>query len=144
MEHKMNEIDKILPAWNILKEFLKTPKNDNELDQLINFCNILIDATEGHEEHELFDLINIVGLIIHEYELKNIPEPEPVSPIEFLKFLMKEHNLKQKDLIEIGSPGVISEVLNGKRELNKRQIIDLSNRFHVNPCHFIMVAGEWK
>jgi HTH-type transcriptional regulator/antitoxin HigA len=29
---------------------------------------------------------------------------------------MLDHNLKQTDLTEIGSQGVVSEILNGKRE----------------------------
>ena len=53
------------------------------------------------------------------------------------KYLMKEHGFRQKDLTEIGSPGVISEVLSGKRELNRRQIKALSERFGCSPAIFI-------
>ena len=35
---------------------------------------------------------------------------------------MEEHGLKQSDLSDIGSQGVVSEILRGKRELNTRQI----------------------
>lgn len=38
---------------------------------------------------------------------------------------------------EIGSPGVVSEILNGKRELNKRQIKALSERFMCSPAVFM-------
>ena len=51
--------------------------------------------------------------------------------INALIYLMESHNLKQSDLPEIGSQGVVSEILNGKRKLNLRQIKELSNRFHV-------------
>jgi hypothetical protein len=37
----------------------------------------------------------------------------------------------------VGSPGVISEILSGKRELNKRQIRALSKRFGCSPAIFI-------
>jgi len=50
---------------------------------------------------------------------------------------MQEYGLKQKDLTELGSPGVISEILSGKRELNKRQIKALSKRFGCSPAVFI-------
>jgi HTH-type transcriptional regulator/antitoxin HigA len=50
---------------------------------------------------------------------------------------MQEHCLKQKDMTELGSPGVISEILSGKRELNKRQIKALSVRFGCSPAVFI-------
>lgn len=50
---------------------------------------------------------------------------------------MTEHNIKQSDLKEIGSQGVISEILNGKRELNIRQIKLLAEKFNVSPAVFI-------
>ena len=48
-----------------------------------------------------------------------------------------EHNLKQEDLSEIGSQGVVSEILNGKRQLNVNQIKKLGERFHVSPAVFL-------
>jgi HTH-type transcriptional regulator/antitoxin HigA len=45
--------------------------------------------------------------------------------------------LKQSDLPEIGSRGVLSEILSGKRQLNIRQLKLLSQRFKVSPAVFI-------
>lgn len=59
------------------------------------------------------------------------------TPIETLSFLMKEHGIKQTDLAEVGSQGVVSEILTGKRHLNIRQIKELSSRFNVSPLVFI-------
>jgi HTH-type transcriptional regulator/antitoxin HigA len=50
---------------------------------------------------------------------------------------MEKHGLKQSDLTEIGSQGVVSEILSGKRQLNVRQVKMLSNRFKVSPAVFI-------
>ena len=50
---------------------------------------------------------------------------------------MEQHQLKQSELPEIGSQGVVSEVLRGIRELNVRQIRALSERFHVPAAVFI-------
>jgi HTH-type transcriptional regulator/antitoxin HigA len=50
---------------------------------------------------------------------------------------MEEHGLTQADLSEIGSQGVVSEILHGKRELNTRQIKELSKRFGVSPAVFL-------
>ena len=47
------------------------------------------------------------------------------------------HDLKQSDIPEIGSQGVISEILSGKRQFNVRQIKLLSNRFNVSPAVFM-------
>ena len=54
-----------------------------------------------------------------------------------LKFLMEQHGLKQSDLSEIGSQGVVSEILMGKRELNIRQGRALSERFGVSVATFV-------
>jgi HTH-type transcriptional regulator/antitoxin HigA len=48
-----------------------------------------------------------------------------------LASLMDEHGLRQSDLPEIGSQGVVSEVLAGKRQLNLRQVRALAARFSV-------------
>jgi HTH-type transcriptional regulator / antitoxin HigA len=50
---------------------------------------------------------------------------------------MEEHDLKQSDLKELGSQGIVSEILSGQRRLNVRQIKALSKRFNVSPATFI-------
>ncbi|EMM71404.1 DNA-binding helix-turn-helix protein [Leptospira weilii str. 2006001855] len=77
-----------------------------------------------------------IGNIIESYEFDHFIEIES-DPIEILKSLMEEHGLSQKDMKELGSQGVVSEILNGKRELNVRQIKVLSKRFNVSPAVFI-------
>jgi HTH-type transcriptional regulator/antitoxin HigA len=59
------------------------------------------------------------------------------SGAEMLQFFMEEHGLAQSDLPEIGSQGVVSEILSGKRKLNLRQVRALAERFHVSPTVFI-------
>lgn len=44
---------------------------------------------------------------------------------------MQANGLTQKGLSEIGSQGVVSEILSGKRKLNTRQIAALASRFSV-------------
>ena len=53
------------------------------------------------------------------------------------QYLMEEHGLTQSDLPEVGSQGVVSEILHGKRELNVRQIRALAHRFGVAPAVFL-------
>ncbi len=59
------------------------------------------------------------------------------SGVDTLHFFMEEYGLTQSDLPEVGSQGVVSEILSGKRELNVRQIRVLAKRFHVSPAVFI-------
>ena len=44
---------------------------------------------------------------------------------------MQEHGLTQAQVPEVGSQGVVSEVLAGKRQLNTRQLAALCRRFSV-------------
>ncbi len=57
--------------------------------------------------------------------------------IQALRFLMEQHGLKQSDLAEIGSQGVVSEILAGKRELNVGQVRALGERFGVSSATFL-------
>lgn len=78
-------------------------------------------------------------LLYHEVDYsEEVHYPMPsVSGADVLRYLMEEHGLRQADLLEVGSQDVVSEILNGKRELNLRQIRELATRFHVSPAVFI-------
>ena len=70
------------------------------------------------------------------YEEDNYPIPKSTG-VDMLRFFMEEHDLAQSELPKIGSQGVISELLAGKRALNVRQIRALAEQFHVSPAVFI-------
>ena len=74
--------------------------------------------------------------IITQYDEAHHPIDE-ANGLDVLRYLMKEHRLTQSDLPEIGSQGVVSEVLSGKRTLNVRQIKALAARFNVSPQTFL-------
>ena len=74
---------------------------------------------------------DLLTLLIEDYESKHYQLPK-ASPLEVLRFLIDQHSLKQKDLLDVfGNPSVTSEVLSGKRELSKEHIRRLSDRFSV-------------
>jgi HTH-type transcriptional regulator/antitoxin HigA len=86
--------------------------------------------TLSREERELADLLT---LLIEDFEERRYSLPK-ASPLELLKFLMDQHGLKQRDLVGVfGARSIVSEVINGKRELNKEHIRKLSERFGVSP-----------
>jgi len=45
--------------------------------------------------------------------------------------------LSQSDIPEVGSQGVVSEILNGKRELNIRQARSSAEKFKVSSVVFV-------
>ena len=79
------------------------------------------------------ELAELLTLLIEDFEEKRYRLPR-AKPLEVLRFLMEQHNLLQKDLVDVfGAPSIVSEVLGSKRELNKDQIARLSARFRVSP-----------
>jgi len=75
----------------------------------------------------------LLTLLIETYEEKHHPIRSS-TPLEILQELMAANDLRQKDLAPLlGSESIVSEVLSGKRELNKRHIEKLSRRFKVSP-----------
>lgn len=78
----------------------------------------------------------LLTVLIEAYEEEHYPI-RAASPVEVLTELMAANNLKQKDLApQLGSESIVSEVLSGKRELNKQHIARLSERFKVSPAVF--------
>jgi HTH-type transcriptional regulator/antitoxin HigA len=116
--------------------FLYVPTNESEYDQLVALLDEMIDIVRDDESHPLANLMDVLGVLIETYENEHIPAPKS-DPISVLKHFMEEYDLKQKDLSELGSQGVVSEILNGKRELNIRQVKALSERFHVPSSVFL-------
>jgi HTH-type transcriptional regulator / antitoxin HigA len=75
----------------------------------------------------------LLTMLIEAYEEKRYPV-RSASPVAVLRELMAANGLRQKDLAPLlGSESVVSEILSGKRELNKRHIQKLSERFRVSP-----------
>lgn len=132
----MNTVTKeVQTHWAKLSPFFYI-SNEAEYDQAVERLNALIDEVGTDETHPLYSFLDTLGTIIRAYEEQHYPMPE-CTGVEMLRFFMEEHGLTQSDLPEIGSQGVISEILNGKRELNIRHIRLLAQRFHVSPSVFI-------
>jgi HTH-type transcriptional regulator / antitoxin HigA len=111
-------------------------RNEREYEEAVERLNLLLDEVGTDEQHPLYELLDVLGTFIQVYEEKYHPIPDARGS-EVLRYLMDEHGLTQSDLPEIGSQGVVSEILSGKRELNVRQIRTLAQRFHVSPVVFI-------
>ena len=131
-----NQLEKITKIWPGIQNIFSVPHDQKEYNRLVNILDGLIDEVGENESHPLASLMETLGSLIETYEIQNIPEIEG-SPSDALKILMEEHDLKQSDLPEIGSQGVISEILSGKRQFSVRQIKLLSKRFNVSPAVFM-------
>ncbi|MDD2712624.1 MAG: transcriptional regulator [Simplicispira sp.] len=132
------DVQHLLPAW---EQFRATTdiapiRDESHYARMTAMLEALLDATQGDESHPGMGLVDIVGDLVQDYEAQHHPLPEATG-VQALKFLMAQHGLKQADLTEIGSQGVVSEILTSKRELNIRQVRALSERFGVSPATFV-------
>ena len=81
-------------------------------------------------------LIGLLTVLVEDFEAKHYPVPE-AAPLDIIRHLMDAHHLRQKDLVDVfGTESIVSDVLNGKRDLAKDHIRRLSERFHVSPSVF--------
>jgi HTH-type transcriptional regulator/antitoxin HigA len=121
--------------WTAISPLLSI-RNEHDYDLAVERLNRLLDEVGTDEQHPLYTFLDTLGTLIHAYEEAHHPIPE-CGGADVLRLLMDEHSLTQSDLPEVGSQGVVSEILRGKRDLNVRQIRALAARFHVSPAVFI-------
>lgn len=101
-----------------------------EYDRVEKVFDGLFSKDRSPEEDSLFDLL---ANLLEDYERRTLPPLEKSSPVEILKFLMEQNNLRQSDLADIFSTqSVVSDVLGGKREITKNQAKALAERFKLN------------
>ena len=134
-----DSLRKITAAWSRLQEHsgIGVIRTERDYRRMVSLLDQVIDQAGSDEGHPLARLAELLGELIERYEetRARIPDAEPRAVLEFL---MKENGLRQADLVdEIGSQGVVSEVLSGKRAINARQAKALASRFHVSPAAFL-------
>jgi len=113
----------------------KVITNDRENEQAILIAEELAHRiNRTSEESTLYELLIA---LIEKYENEKYPMGE-TTPLSILLHLIEARNLKQTDLISvIGSSTVVSEIINGKREISKAQAKALGEFFQVDTGLFI-------
>jgi len=81
-------------------------------------------------------LAELLAVLIEDFESKHY-ELDAAGPLDVIRHLMEENGLRQKDLADVfGTESIVSEVLNGKRQLTREHIQRFSRRFGVSPAAF--------
>lgn len=134
-------LSEIAPAWRDLRKsapYFGPIRNKRDYARMQSLMDQLLLEIGDDESHPLADLLDVVGVLVDQYENETMPELKPADPRDVLRFLMEQHGLTQSDLRkEIGTQGVVSEVLSGSRNLNARQAKALAKRFGVSPLVFL-------
>ena len=109
--------------------------DEPEYDRALEIVDALM-SKNGLTPEET-ELLQLWAILIEDYEEQNHPMPK-ATPHEVLLHLMEVKEIRQVNLTGVlGSKGVVSEVVNGKRSISKAQAKALGEFFKVNPSLFI-------
>jgi HTH-type transcriptional regulator/antitoxin HigA len=110
---------------------------ETEYDQTISEINRLLRKGEANLSPEEDRLLDLLSTLAENWEEAHHRIPEAPGH-RILKHYMQVRGLRQIDLQPIlGSRGVTSEIVNGKRSITKEQAKRLGAFFGVSPAVFI-------
>ena len=112
-------------------------KDEREYDRLVAEVGRLMDRGEQNLSAEETSLLEMLSILIEEYDRKRNPI-SPTQPHKMLAFLLEQRGLERHDhWTVLGSKSRVSEILSGKRGISKAQAKRLAEFFHVSIELFI-------
>lgn len=113
----------------------KVIETETECDRAIALAEELEHKPNRTLEEDA--ILELLVTLIEKFEAEQYPIPEG-TPHQMLLHLMEASGTKQENLVGIiGSRGVVSEVVNGKRSISKDQAKALAAMFSVDVGLFI-------
>ena len=110
----------------------KVIKSDKQYDE---YCEILhnLDFSSKRKTKAIEEEMELLTFLIEKYDEEHNTF-EDLDPIQILKSLMTDHNMKAIDLAKIlnVSTGLVSDILNYKKGLSKEVIRKLADIFKVS------------
>lgn len=68
------DLQKTLLAWASLESTIGVPHNEKDYEKLVSLLDGLIDEVGEDETHPLASLMEVVGVLIEDYENRNVEE----------------------------------------------------------------------
>ncbi len=103
-------------------------RTEADYEEALSRLDEIFDAEPGTPQG---DEAHILTILIKEYE-NQLPQSEAADPVDVIKFVMEQQDLKQADLAPImGGKNRVSEVLNRKRALTLEMIRNLNRTLHI-------------
>ncbi|MBI5726048.1 MAG: hypothetical protein HZA50_18960 [Planctomycetes bacterium] len=118
-------------------------RTEKQYDAVLAFLEKLAIRGESDFDEGEKDYFDTLAQLAEDYEREHYSEEidricNSMKPLEALKFLMKENDMKPIDLGKLlGNRSLASQILNGTRSLSKTHIRILSDRFKVEPGLFL-------
>lgn len=115
---------------------LRPLRNDADLDAAIAVIDGLVDQPELTCAEQ--DYLDVLSDLVEAYEA----DAETISPVgdaDLIRFMIEQNDVTQAQVATGAgiAESTISEVLAGKRKLNRTQIGKLARYFHVEPAAFL-------
>ncbi|MBE9234172.1 hypothetical protein IQ231_21610 [Cuspidothrix issatschenkoi LEGE 03284] len=67
-------ITQTITAWSSIAENIFVPHTEEEYEHLVNILDTLIDQIGEDETHPLASLMEVIGVLIENYENEHTPE----------------------------------------------------------------------
>lgn len=114
---------------------LRPLRTDADLDAAVEVIDSLIDRDELSSPEQ--DYLDVLSDLVEAYEDEAVPVRR-AGDAEVLRFLIEAKGVTQAQAAKGAgiAESTVSEVLAGKRKLNRAQIGKLSRYFHVGPGAF--------
>lgn len=114
---------------------LRPLRSDADLDAAVAVIDDLIDRPRLTAPEQ--DYLDVLSDLVEAYESEAVPM-QPVADADLLRFLIEQKGVTQAAAASGAgiAESTISEVLAGKRKLNRAQIAKLARYFHVEPGVF--------
>ena len=127
----------------LVQDFPPRPiRTDSELVETEERIGGLIALPERTPAQE--DYLDLLTYLVRLWEDERVEIP-PLSGIELIRELCDERGVAQRELVPVfGTASIVSEVLAGKRELQRKHIEGLAQFFHVPPGAFFPAPQKAK
>lgn len=123
---------------NLLSEVLPQPiETEVEYKRVLAIVELLMNKkATSLEESRLLDLFVI---LVEKFESEHYPSQNISTPHSRLLHLLEANNLQSVDLIDIfGSIDIVSEVIDGKRSIDRNHADKLGDRFNLPSSLFLV------
>jgi len=88
------------------------------------------------------DYLSLLTDMVEHWESEHVQMPD-LRSVDLVRELLDDNHLPQRALVEIfGTDSIVSEVLSGKRELQRKHIEGLASFFNVSPAAFFPAARK--
>lgn len=118
---------------------LRPLRSDADLDAAVTVIDGLLDHSRLTAPEQ--DYLDVLSDLVEAYESEHVPM-RPVGDAELLRFLIEQKGVTQARVASGAgiAESTVSEVLAGKRTLNRTQITKLARYFHVEPGAFLSAS----